>query len=214
MSSGLDFLSSLVDRLPLAPWADVFGQSKVYQAFFRSVAVLLAGYLLVLFTTPAASSQRQRAWILTFLSSGIMALGSLRYLAAFAIDASMNIATLPMQLSDFDVQMCAFFIAYLVLDLVVGLVHYRQYLNPLSGWIHHIGYMVLLTHLLKRGLTALFCLSAIMEVPTFCLSLGHLWKPMRHDLVFGFSFFLTRVVFHGFLVRMRSSFFSNFDAGL
>ncbi|KAI3635780.1 hypothetical protein MIR68_006418 [Amoeboaphelidium protococcarum] len=41
---------------------------------------------------------------------------------------------------------------------------------------------------------------AVMELPTLVLSLGHVWKSLRNDKIFGFTFFSTRILFHGCMI--------------
>jgi hypothetical protein len=77
----------------------------------------------------------------------------------------------------------------------VGSLHYPSQVDILTGWIHHVGYIILLVNLIDKKLTAPFCIMACMEIPTLALSIGHIWKDLRNDLLFGILFFSTRIAF-------------------
>ncbi|KAF9320495.1 hypothetical protein BG003_005881 [Podila horticola] len=88
-----------------------------------------------------------------------------------------------------------FFLMYLVFDLVLSLVHCREQVSFLAGWFHHSLYIVISIHTLKVQDAHLFASYLIIEVPTFFMGLGHLYKPLRHDLVFGGLFVAFRIMF-------------------
>ncbi|KAG0032765.1 hypothetical protein BGZ82_006396 [Podila clonocystis] len=88
-----------------------------------------------------------------------------------------------------------FFLMYLVCDLVLSLVYYREQVSFLTGWFHHALYMVISIHTLKVRNAHSFASYLIIEVPTFFMGLGHLHKPLRHDMVFGGLFIAFRIVF-------------------
>jgi hypothetical protein len=125
----------------------------------------------------------------------------------FITQSGMNLAKHPTQRSIVDDYLATFFAAYLTVDLLVGTFNYRSQLSILTGWIHHIFYIVLMIHLLHNHLTSPFCLLAILEFPTMVLATGHLWKTLRQDKIFGASFFIFRIAFHGFMIYQ---FYANF----
>ncbi|KAG0352633.1 hypothetical protein BG005_007935 [Podila minutissima] len=88
-----------------------------------------------------------------------------------------------------------FFLMYLVCDLALSLLHYREQVSFLTGWFHHCLYMAISIHTLKVRDSNLFASYLIIEVPTFFMGLGHLYKPLRHDMVFGGLFIAFRIVF-------------------
>jgi hypothetical protein len=48
--------------------------------------------------------------------------------------------------------------------------------------------------------TAPFMIPCIEELPTFILALGSVFPSLRSDALFGFTFFILRIVFHAFLL--------------
>jgi hypothetical protein len=84
-------------------------------------------------------------------------------------------------------------LAFLFLDLAVGLVAYREHLEWLSAWVHHSAYLVLLPWVLARGQSALFAAGCAAELPTLLLALGSVHRPWRTDLPMGVVFAATRV---------------------
>lgn len=65
--------------------------------------------------------------------------------------------------------------------------------------------LVLLWMILGRFTNA-FGLFLIMELPTCVLSLGQVNPALRHDLIFGGSFFATRICLHIYLFEKIFSF--------
>lgn len=93
-----------------------------------------------------------------------------------------------------------YFATYLVMDLVIGAFDYKDCIDFLSGYIHHIFYFLLSLILLYSRIGNIFCIFFVMEVPTVVLSFGHINKEYRRDKLFGFTFFSTRILLHGFLL--------------
>ena len=103
-------------------------------AFLQSMVILLVGYVLtVLWSSSVRQSRRQRAWILTMISSAMMMIGSLPTLHHYLVHSRLDMSVHPVARSQLDFYVCTLFAAYLVLDLVVGWVEYRDHLNLLTG---------------------------------------------------------------------------------
>lgn len=192
----------LMDWLPsLAPPLQSLAQKPhILSGFLHSCFLLLIGYLTMLITFQTIQTRRQRAWILTLISSLVMSVGSLPTVVHFLWTSGGDLRHHPTQWWDLDVYLCCFFVAYLVMDLGIGVVHYPDQIHLLSGWIHHVLYAVLVMHLLDRSLTTSFCLMLPLELPTFVLALGRLFKELRNDGVFGGMFFSTRIVYHAWMI--------------
>lgn len=92
-----------------------------------------------------------------------------------------------------------FFQAYLVADLLMGVIYYRRKVNLLTGWIHHSIYILVVEYACRMGWSHLFSLSSVMEVPTFILAIASLNPRFRSDVIFALSFFATRIILHLFL---------------
>ena len=69
----------------------------------------------------------------------------------------------------------------------------------LTGYIHHIAYIILSIVLLYYNDVSIFILYFIAELPTLLFNLGNFNKSYRNDIVFGTSFFLTRLLYFIFL---------------
>ena len=84
----------------------------------------------------------------------------------------------------------------LVRDLLVGSLYYAEQLNMLTGWAHHIGYLILVDFTVSRGWSHIFALAGLMELPTFHLAISILHPKLRHNILFAATFFTTRIAFH------------------
>lgn len=186
---------------------EVLEKEGISDAILHSCALLCIGYLSMLLLCESIRSRRQRAWILTFFASAVMTIGSLPTLFSFLFNSRFNLSNHPTQYIDIDVYLCCFFMAYLIMDLFIGMIHYRDQIYLLSGWIHHLSYSVLMIFLIKKNLTTSFVMLGIMELPTFVLSVGHIWKSLRNDMLFGLLFFSTRIIYHG---AMLYQFYRNY----
>ncbi|KAF9955963.1 hypothetical protein BGZ72_003221 [Mortierella alpina] len=84
----------------------------------------------------------------------------------------------------------AYFISYLVCDLVLGMIYYRTFLDPLSGWFHHLAYLAVVSNATsQRNVSTLFAMGTPIEAS------GHIFPRLRSDVLFAVSFFLSRIVY-------------------
>ncbi|KAG9071074.1 hypothetical protein KI688_008617 [Linnemannia hyalina] len=91
---------------------------------------------------------------------------------------------------------CAYFVSYLVCDLVLGCVYYRDFVDPLSGWAHHLFYLGVMSRATAQGnISTLFAMGTPIEVSTIFLATGHIFPTLRSDVVFATSFFLARIIY-------------------
>ena len=93
-------------------------------------------------------------------------------------------------------------IAYFFMDCAIGRKEYNKYLLSLSGYIHHIIYIVVSVVCIKLNIILPYILFLIEELPTLILSLGKFNSNLRSDNLFGMTFFVTRIVYHIFLIIM------------
>lgn len=93
-------------------------------------------------------------------------------------------------------------IAYFLMDCVVGYKEYNKYLMSLSGYIHHIIYIIVSVLSIKLNIILPYMMFFIEELPTLILSLGKFNNNFRSDRLFGVTFFLTRIVYHIFLITI------------
>ncbi|EIW75447.1 hypothetical protein CONPUDRAFT_85277 [Coniophora puteana RWD-64-598 SS2] len=160
-------------------------------ALFISLASLVVLYHAI---APFFPNDKQKSWILTTISSASMTLASL----PFVWDYATTGGTIT-DVRHFDVwayYTCRFFQAYLIADLLMGFVHYRKRVNPLTGWFHHIVYVWIVEYAVRMEWGYIFCLAAFMELPTFVLAIASLFPRLRHDVLFASTFLCTRILLH------------------
>jgi hypothetical protein len=117
------FFSSAVQAtqsLPLPPVWTIMQQDAVLNSFTQSLCILTTGYLFLCHFTSASESPRRRSWLLTFLSSFIMTLGSIPCVLSFVYGSSFDLSQHPTINPATDIFLCSFFMAYLFLDLLIG----------------------------------------------------------------------------------------------
>lgn len=104
--------------------------------------------------------------------------------------------------------MCIHLAIVNIIDLIYGSIYYPDAIDFLSGWIHHIVYiwivllcttgngLILTSRYFAKGMGIFF----LLEIPTFMLSLGHIFKSLRSDYGFGFSFWVFRIILHAYFI--------------
>lgn len=137
-------------------------------------------------------SEKQRAYIMSIKSSITMFVFGCLAVSGYFVDKEMYTS---------NVQPMAFlavlsFISYLICDCIVGSMEYPKYMRSLSGYTHHIAYIFINIISLVTGRYPLYMLYMIEELPTVILSIGSYSKKHRHDDLFGWTFFATRIVYH------------------
>ena len=180
----------------LPPLPQILQQPNVpAYLIYSSTAVLIGYYILDTLILPHDRTRRSKSWTLSVMVSLIMTLLSIPCIFQYLIYGFTTVAP-----NEFHLFMCCFFIAFVVWDLLLGLFLYRDELDLLVAWIHHLGYFSLLVNLIYYNAMHPFCVASIMELPTFILALGHVWPQFRQNIGFGMSFFVTRIVFHLYLI--------------
>ena len=93
-----------------------------------------------------------------------------------------------------------YFTAYLIMDLIIGKIEYPNQIGMLSGYIHHISYIIINCLSLYYGIFPIYLLNMLSELPTLIMSLGSFDTRLRSDLLFGLTFFSTRIFYHVILL--------------
>ncbi|KAG1735255.1 hypothetical protein EDD22DRAFT_924999 [Suillus occidentalis] len=161
---------------------DVSIEDAIPPAFLYSFLALIVAYHVF---APLCSTVKQRSWILTTISSAAMSLSSLPLFFHYGMRSTFWTESTG-----------RFFQAYLIADLLMGVIYYRSKINLLTGWIHHTIYIVIVGYTSHMRWSHLFTLCAVMEVPTFILAIASLNPRFRSDIIFALSFFATRIVLH------------------
>ncbi|KAJ7127304.1 hypothetical protein C8R43DRAFT_1211171 [Mycena crocata] len=139
-------------------------------------------------------TERQAAWILTTVASGVMTAASLPFLGDYVFNGTGVDGV--QERAVFAVGVNRFFQAYLCADLFLGSLLYRSQMGVLTGWIHHAVYLAITELAIRAGWGHIFCLCACMELPTFLLGLSTLLPRLRSNVLFGLTFFATRIALH------------------
>jgi hypothetical protein len=153
--------------------------------------------------------RRKRAWFLTlpvsfyfgFLLGPVYIIGLLRSMWEGA-PAVVNFLTAETGVGR---HACILMVTFLVLDLVIGIIDYREQIKMLTGWIHHVLYILLYASQLHTGGTQYLIVGACCEIPTFILAVGTAFPSMRSDMAFGVTFFFTRIVWFLFMFIVYST---------
>ncbi|EJT99731.1 hypothetical protein DACRYDRAFT_55422 [Dacryopinax primogenitus] len=141
---------------------------------------------------------RQRAWIATGAASGCMTITAVPFFWDWLSNGCSLTAVDPRWwLSE---RVCAGFMGYLVSDLITGSIFYSAHISLVMGWIHHIIYFILLSYVIAQRWSFIFCLGAMMELPTNLLALATLEPALRNDYFFAASFFTLRIAYHILLI--------------
>jgi len=94
-----------------------------------------------------------------------------------------------------DIYMTDIFIFYLLFDIFAH-IYLNIPMNLLTCKIHHSSYLIFLVFLRLHHYSHLFTIFLIEELPTFLLNLGQYDKKYRNDNLFGFTFFILRIIYH------------------
>ncbi|TPX33839.1 hypothetical protein SmJEL517_g03306 [Synchytrium microbalum] len=146
------------------------------------------------------ASDRSRAWLLTLTSALVMTVGGLGF--AFAFFASTEqINHFPLLDVGWANAICSCFISFLAADMVLGYLYFKSEVNWLTGWVHHIGYSIVVFGCIQHRVAGGFLtFASLLELPSIPLSLGHIKKAWRRDYLFGVLFFATRVLVNFYVI--------------
>lgn len=147
---------------------------------------------------PYLRTERQRAYVLSTLSSGTMTLLSLPFVWGYVAHGLHETYWASQEgwraaVTQFGV---LFFGTYLFADLAIGQLCYPSQIGLLTGWVHHTVYIGICLYLQTNRTGPLLLIAAILELPTFDLAISNLFPAVRSDVRFLTSFFLVRIVFN------------------
>ncbi|KAI9008993.1 hypothetical protein CLU79DRAFT_775580 [Phycomyces nitens] len=173
-------------------------QPIVARSVATSVAVFI-GWYLIWHYSGYIKTIRQRAYVLSLLSSFTTTLASLP-LVWDVIKNNGDIQVLMLPERQWPIAVTTFFLTFLTLDLVIGSVFYRSKIELLTGWIHHIVYFGTLLWVIQHKYCSVFITMCVLEAPTFLLALGSINKRLRHDYLFAAAFVTSRILFHAYMI--------------
>lgn len=145
-------------------------------------------------------TEKQKTYIISIKNSLIMTLASVFYIYLF-INSGFTL-NFSKDNTIFGHLIILYFMAYLIMDLAIGIYEYPKSLELLSGYIHHSIYIVISSLALyyNSNVLFIFILAMLEELPTFLLAIGSFDSSLRNDTLFGITFFITRIVYHLFLI--------------
>ncbi|KAI8380279.1 hypothetical protein BD560DRAFT_444618 [Blakeslea trispora] len=146
-----------------------------------------------------ARTERERAYVCTLLSSSLTSLSSIPLVITLITHGGDLHEVLAYR--TWTVLVTTFFMTFLVMDLSIGIVFYRNKIELLTGWIHHLTYLATLTWAIHQQYTGVFVMMCCLELPTFVLALGSVRSQLRRDYVFAAAFLLTRIIFHMYAMQ-------------
>ncbi|KAJ3042974.1 hypothetical protein HDV00_006281 [Rhizophlyctis rosea] len=184
------------------PISEVLTSSDFIYPFLASTTALSSAYFTLPRIYPTTfATEKSRAWILTLLCATTLTIGCIPFIHSHLLLGPHSMAASPLTDSPLARYLCAFFVAYLITDLSIGSVCYPKHIDPMSGWFHHTLYMIMVIGLLGAGVPGGFCTMGLLELPTGVLALGSVNKKWRNDMVFGSTFFATRILYHAYFIQ-------------
>ncbi|KAF7968375.1 hypothetical protein HWV62_30865 [Athelia sp. TMB] len=174
--------------------ASLLPQPDTYPAVFLPALLLFVLLFHVVLATGVYATRKQRAWVLTTVAAAIMTGVSVPFVWDYAAGGAdvRAVRTLPA----LSYATCRVFQAYLIADLTMGVIYYREQVGALTGWFHHTLYLFVVNTALSRGWAHMFCMCAAMELPTLLLGAAALHPRLRSNLAFAAAFFATRIAMH------------------
>ncbi|KAF8939534.1 hypothetical protein BGZ47_008139 [Haplosporangium gracile] len=97
--------------------------------------------------------------------------------------------------NDGTIALVVFFMAYLIMDITMGFMYYREQVTLLAGWLHHAAYIAITYYAVTQKETFTYAMFFPLEVPTMVVGVGCLDKSLRRDMLYGFSFITFRILF-------------------
>lgn len=144
-----------------------------------------------------------RAWYLTVYSSGVASSFGIYFGYQIYLNGLYETMVADTELS---VYAGYFFIAYCVMDLVIGFFQYEEQIDYKDGWFHHFFYIALICWLHLAGQSNLFAICLIEEIPTIFLAVSRVAVWEKTPFIFGLSFFILRISLHCYLTYFIAEF--------
>ena len=169
-------------------WACIAIQTSIY--------LYITGQHTIGQHTTGQFTRKQRAWTLSMIASSVYLCVSPFIIYDFFADVKNG--TLNLAISNeryIDRTLIIWLIANFILDIVIGYMHYSEYQDFYICHVHHTYYLILMNYALDANLTRTFVILLPLEIPNFFRAIGTIWPNLRNDIVFGSTFFMTRIVY-------------------
>lgn len=172
-------------------------QSEVIQDISLSVCTQVAFYTVLRSNKDIRGDPKRLAWVLTLLCALLTTPFSFLYSYQYVWTWNEAANFQSDRTSQF---LVTFFIVFLILDMICAKLHYNSQMEYLEGWFHHICYVGFFSYLVIKGYSISVLTTLPLEVPTLVLSLGKVFPSQRNDWLFGSTFFMTRILYHSYLL--------------
>lgn len=161
-------------------------QPQMVEKLFRHCVYLVFAFYTATYLT---SHKRHLNCVLTFLTSLV-----LTPLSWYEIWHQIQTPTLPYT-DTLQEDILLFYLAFCVVDMVIGRAHYPEYFRWLEGVFHHVATMAFACYFLWSDKKINFCIGLVEETSSIFLNLSRLFPhiPM-FNTVFFWLFVLFRVV--------------------
>lgn len=155
----------------------------IYTALFFA-----ENYIFYKFNKRDDHTEQQRGNILGFKTAVIMSL--ITIYTRFNKDDVSKVNVLAM----------SYFTGYLLADLYFGMLDYHSLMCNLSGYVHHVGYVLVNLVVCLTGNIETYLSFFVEEITSIVRNIGYIDKRYRMNHLFGGLFFLLRIVLHLYLV--------------
>mmetsp|Transcript_15927 Transcript_15927/g.23997 ORF Transcript_15927/g.23997 Transcript_15927/m.23997 type:complete len:284 (-) Transcript_15927:286-1137(-) len=210
----MDNISGSLLDFDVSKWAtdNSFNMDNIVPVILYTVATYL---LVVALGRSLVDTKRKLSWCITLVNSFIMSAIGIFYMAITVpeFDSSFylgkNGESLLHGINNLGLITCTTFACANVMDLLMGVIFYRDELGWLSSYFHHTMYTWLMVFAITGNgfftstsgpFTTAFVYCTLEEIPTFILALGTICPSYRSDMGFGISFFVLRIVYHSCLL--------------
>ena len=144
-------------------------------------------------------SIKKLSWFLTSVVSTIFSIEGICYALPALVFAEGNFSHFVLKSSSRSILACQFFIAFCLVDLIMGYRDYRDHVSLIEGCFHHAFYICMLMIFLKFDAANAFWAFSWCEIPTCFMSLSRMGFSLNRSL-FPISFILLRVIVFDFFV--------------
>jgi hypothetical protein len=152
-------------------------------------------------SSPEKTFQRQHGWILSSFVAAVLFVFGLRLwinAVLVAIESGLDHAAWARFYSsepDYIQFAIIFFMSHCIVDLVIGTIFYPASMDVLSGYVHHTLFLYVCLYSLQYC-PVIFGMCFVAELPTLIMGLGNMDDRLRNDMLFGWTYGLTRIANH------------------
>lgn len=139
-------------------------------------------------------------------------------ISMFQIYSQLTMKEFKLYQDEYQTSILLFYLAYVFIDIIMGIFYYNQYFFLLDGWIHHIGTGISVFYyiMVNTEKQIIPCMSMIIETPTILLCLSRIlydvqWIQKLKKILFYKMFIIFRIIIPTMLIIYYHHFFDNFS---